>query len=193
MRSPLKPVAALVTVMVSGLAAAGPLETEWPQFRGPHRDGLSADTDLLSAWPESGPPELWRVPIGTGYSGMAVVGDRLFTMDSDNHTEFAVCLDATTGKEVWRTPIGPLFESYFGNGPRSTPTIDGDWVYVLGGQGGLAALQASDGEIVWEVDYPESFGSAVPEYGFSTSALVVGGLAHRSTRRWRWTGCCRPR
>ncbi len=172
----LQPLLALVLLTVSGLAVAGLPASEWPQFRGPQRDGLSVDTDLLSTWPESGPPELWRVPIGTGYSGMAVVGTRLFTMDSDTEREFAVCLDASSGKELWRTPIGPLFESYFGNGPRSTPTIDGDRVYVLGGQGRLAALQASDGEIVWRVNYQESFGSVLPEYGFSTSALVVGDL-----------------
>ena len=116
------------------------------------------------------------MPIGTGYSGIAVVGDRLFTMDADGETEFALCLDAATGRELWRTPIGPRFESYFGNGPRSTPTVDGDRVYVLGGRGRLAALAAGDGTLLWSLDYPEAFGSTVPEYGFSSSALVAGEL-----------------
>jgi outer membrane protein assembly factor BamB len=169
-------VLALFALTLSGYSVAGELAGEWPQFRGPRRDGLSAATDLLDTWPDSGPPEVWRVPIGTGYSGMALVGGRLFTMDADDDAEFAVCLDATTGQELWRTPIGPLFESFFGNGPRSTPTVDGDRVYVLGGRGRLAALRSSDGEILWTVDFPEAFGSAIPEYGFSTSALVVEDL-----------------
>jgi len=147
---------------------------DWPQFRGPARDGLSAESDLLTGWTEAGPAEVWRIPIGVGYSGMAVVGDRLYTMDSEAASEFAVCLDSTTGHEIWRTEIGPLFKSYFGNGPRTTPTVDGDRVYVLGGRGRLTALEAASGKVLWSVDYVDDFGAAMPEYGFSGSALVLG-------------------
>lgn len=146
---------------------------DWPQFRGPGRDGISAEVDLLDSWPEAGPEEVWRVPIGVGYSGMAVVGDRLYTMDSDETTEFAVCLDTATGSELWRTAVGPLYESYFGNGPRTTPTVDGDRLYVLGGRGRLAALEVDSGELIWAVDFVEELGATVPEYGFSGSALVL--------------------
>ena len=176
MARPLRWLVAPATLMVIGSAPATLPGADWPQFRGPQRDGISGETDLLDHWDASGPPELWRLPIGTGYSGIAVVGDRLYTMDADDETEFAICLMAATGEEIWRTAIGPLFTSYFGDGPRSTPTIDGDWVYVLSGRGHLAALRASDGETLWEIDYPDAFGSEIPEYGFSTSALVVDDL-----------------
>lgn len=159
------------------LAAAGPAPAaDWPQFRGPLRDGVSTETGLLRSWPAAGPAVVWRRPIGEGYSSVAAVGGRLYTMDSDDKTEFALCLEAATGKEVWRTPVGPKFLDELGNGPRTTPTLDGGTVYVLGAKGMLAALKAADGAKIWEVDLPATFGSKVPTWGYSSSPLIDGDL-----------------
>jgi len=151
---------------------------DWPQFRGMNRDGRSAEKGLLSSWPDGGPTEAWRVPLGQGYSGIAVVGDRIFTMYSADHegsaTEFAASFDAKAGKLVWRVPLGEKFENSFGNGPRSTPTVDGDRVYFLDSHGTLVALTAKDGAEQWRMSLTETFGSKVPTFGFSTSALVDG-------------------
>lgn len=154
----------------------------WPQFRGQLRDGISRETGLLVTWPEDGPQELWRVPLGEGYSAISVAGDRLYTMysvtegeaDDAKEIEVAAAFDAATGKELWRTPIGEKVETEFGNGPRATPTVDGDTLYVMGGQGNFAALRAKDGEKLWEMDLQEKFGSRQPYWGYSTSALVEG-------------------
>lgn len=151
---------------------------DWPQFRGINRDGLSAETGLADSWPEAGPREVWRVPLGEGYSGISVVGDRLYTMYATDHegepTEVAAAFDAKSGKELWRTPIGPKYDTEFGNGPRSTPTVDGDSVYVLGSQGDLAALATKDGKPRWSMSLKEKFGSQTPTWGFSTSVIVDG-------------------
>jgi outer membrane protein assembly factor BamB len=178
-------VRALVAV-AAGLAAlstpsvADDAATDWPQFRGRGRDGASSETGLLAAWPEGGPGQAWRVPIGEGYSGIAVVGDRLYTMYAGEvpgeaePRELAAAFDAGTGKEIWRTPIGKKKDTEFGNGPRSTPAVDGDTVYVLGSFGDLAALSAADGAPRWTLNLTEAFGGKAPYFGFSTSALVDG-------------------
>jgi outer membrane protein assembly factor BamB len=153
--------------------------TDWPQFRGVNRDGVSAEKGLLDAWPESGPKEVWRVALGDGYSGISIVADRLYTMysaESDGEaTEFAAAFDVETGKELWRTAVGKTYVNMFGDGPRSTPTVDGEQVFVLGSYGDLAALSTADGSEQWTVSLTESFDSKVPTFGFSTSTLVDGG------------------
>ena len=151
---------------------------DWPQFRGPNRDGVSAETGLIVQWPEAGPKEVWRVEIGEGYSSISVVGDRLYTMyaaEQDGEpTEFAAAFEASSGKELWRTPVGKKFDNQFGNGPRATPAVDGDTVYVLGSLGNLAALSTKDGSARWQVLLTELVDAKVPTFGFSTSALVDG-------------------
>ncbi|MCP3978856.1 MAG: PQQ-binding-like beta-propeller repeat protein [bacterium] len=153
---------------------------DWPQFRGPNRDGISRETGLRSSWPEDGPKELWRVALGEGYSGISIVGDRIYTMDAaDNDgtpTEFAVAFDAKSGSELWRRPVGEKYDTQFGNGPRSTPTLDGETVYVLGSKGDFAALNTGDGEQRWGFNLIEKFGTNQPYWGFSTSAVVEGDL-----------------
>ncbi len=159
------------------LLAADTVGQDWPQFRGEFRDGVSREKDLLQSWPESGPKEVWRQSIGDGYSGIAIVGDRLYTMYAtagDEPTEVAAAFDANTGKELWNTPMSERFDNGFGDGPRSTPTVDGDTVYVLSSRGVLAALSTEDGSERWKLSLTEAFGSAVPTFGFSTSTLVDG-------------------
>jgi len=151
---------------------------DWPQFRGIERDGASAETGLLDHWPEGGPRQVWRVKLGDGYSSISAVAGRLYTMFAADHegqpTEFAAAFDAATGKELWRTAIGKRFDNEFGNGPRATPTVAGDTVYVLGALGDLAALATENGTLRWKVNLTDKFGTAVPTFGFATSALVDG-------------------
>ena len=166
-------------LLAAGLTApplAGtPPTYDWPQFRGPARDGVSAETGLARSWPATGPKVLWRKPVGEGFSGIAVAGGHLFTLVAGPENEFAVRLDAATGAEVWRTPVGPRFDEPLGNGPRSTPTVDGDRVFVLSSTGHLAALAVADGHPLWEVD-AQKFGAPMPLRGFACSPLVDGDL-----------------
>jgi hypothetical protein len=148
----------------------------WFQFRGPNRDGKSTEIGLIRTWDDAGPRELWRIPIGAGFSSISVVGEYLYTMDSDDEQEFALCLDATDGSTVWRVPVGSIFKDINGDGPRSAPTVDGNLVFVMGSRGRLAALEAATGDVVWDVEISEAFGSELPTWAFSTAPLVEGDL-----------------
>jgi outer membrane protein assembly factor BamB len=173
--------AATVLVLAAALAAgtaasAGAVAADWPQFRGPHRDGISAETGLATRWPDGGPAVLWRTPLGEGYSGLSVVGGRLFTLFSDDRDELVVALDAATGKELWRFRLDGKYSDGQGNGPRSTPTVDDGVVYALGARGRLAALDAATGKPKWNQDLKATFGARVPTWGVATSPLVEGDL-----------------
>jgi outer membrane protein assembly factor BamB len=164
------------TLALGALSAAA--AADWPQFRGILRDGRSAETGLLRSWPAGGPREAWRRSLGQGYSGIAVAGGKLFTMyaeGGDEGQEYVTALDPATGQELWKSPVGKRIDTQFGNGPRATPTIDGDSVYVLGGGGTLMALAAKDGAMRWKLELTETFGSKVPTWGFSVSPVVEQG------------------
>jgi outer membrane protein assembly factor BamB len=162
-------------ISVVSISATGGSRAEWPQYRGPHRNGTSRETGLV--WPEGGPKELWRKPIGPAFSGIAAVEGRLYTTDSDLESDYAVCLDAATGEEIWRTRMGPVYEAlYYGNGSLATPTVAGGLVFTLSGHGVLTAHDRASGKTVWKVDYRRSFRAEQPQYGHSASPLVVGDL-----------------
>ncbi|MEM8964009.1 MAG: PQQ-binding-like beta-propeller repeat protein [Acidobacteriota bacterium] len=172
-------------LLLSAPSAWGePAGNDWSQFRGPQRDGIAQETGLLDSWPENGPTELWRRPLGEGYSGVTVVGDRIYTMyaapvpaaegeEAVDH-EFAAAFDANTGDELWRVDVGEKLETEFGNGPRSTPAVDGDTVYYLSSHGRFLALNTADGSEQWKLELTEDFGSERPYWGYATSALVDG-------------------
>lgn len=171
-RSPFPALSLSLTLLAAGPAAA----LDWPQFRGVNRDGVSAETDLPRSWPAEGPRVVWKRAIGEGYSGISVVGDRLYTMDSDGTAEYVLALEAGSGKEVWRVPAGPKLLDSMGNGPRTTPTLDDGTVYAMGSHGRLLALKAADGALIWEVDLPQAFGATRPNWGYSGSPLIDGDL-----------------
>jgi outer membrane protein assembly factor BamB len=130
----------------------------------------------MATWPDAGPRLMWTFEqAGSGYSGPAIVGNRLYTMGSKDKDECVLALDVLEGKELWSTPIGPLFKESHGNGPRATPTVVGDRIYTLGGQGVLVCLQSSDGKLVWKVDLKKDLGGRVMSgWGFCESPLVDG-------------------
>lgn len=164
-------VSLLASILVDITMAA-----DWPQFRGPNRDGASRETGLLKNWPAGGPKVLWKGPMGEGYSHLSVSKGRLYTLFGEGNNDVAAAYDTGTGKQLWKVPLGRKFLSDQGNGPRSTPTVDGDMVYTLTAQGRLAGLNAADGKKVWEHDLQTKFGAEPPQWGISTSPLVEGNL-----------------
>src|SRR5918998_3244765 len=165
-------IVALFMFAQQGMAQAA---ANWPQWRGPNRDGISKETGLLKQWPESGPPLAWKTSgAGRGYSSLAASKGRLYTLGLRGEREFVVAFDQKTGKEVWATPYGAAFRNDRGDGPRGTPTVDGERVYALGGNGDLAALDAATGKVVWTLNVLEKFGGRNITWGISESPLVVG-------------------
>lgn len=158
------------------LAAGAALAADWPQFRGPNRDGISRETGLLKSWPQGGPKVLWKAPSGDGYSHLAAARGRLYTMLGQGADEVVIAYDAATGKPVWRARTDANFSNDQGNGPRSTPVVDGDMVYALGARGKLVALNAQTGKQVWRHDLRAEMGARPPQWGISTTPLVEGNL-----------------
>ena len=148
---------------------------DWPFWRGPNRNDQSSETGLLKSWPEGGPKKAWiNKDAGLGYAGFAVVGEHLFTLGLEGEKEFAICLNVKDGSEVWRQDIGPIFVNGWGDGPRSTPTVDADSIYALGANGDLVCLSKSDGAKKWSVQL-QDFGSQTPKWGYAESPLVDEG------------------
>jgi outer membrane protein assembly factor BamB len=162
----------LVCLAQQGMAQTG---ANWPQWRGPNRDGISKETGLLKQWPEAGPPLAWKATgAGRGYSSFSISNGRLYTLGLRGDREFVVAFDVATGKEAWATPHGSAFHNDRGDGPRGTPTVDGDRVYALGGNGDLSALDARTGKVVWTKNVLKDFGGSNITWGISESPLVMG-------------------
>ena len=156
-------------VSTAALSAA-----DWPQWRGPNRDDVSKETGLLKSWPEGGPKQLWVFKgAGLGYSGYSISGGRLFTMGIRNGGEELIAVNTKEGKELWSARIGSILKNNWGDGPRGTPTVDGGFVYALGGQGTLICASAADGKIAWQKTMQE-FGGETPGWGYTESVLVDG-------------------
>ena len=150
---------------------------DWPGFRGPHRDGKIPRVRIATDWSTHPPVELWRRPVGPGWSSFAAHGGFVYTQEQRGEHEFVACHDANTGEPVWRHRDTTRFwESQGGAGPRATPTLDGERVYTLGATGILNALDATDGSVVWSRDVVSEDGVRRPYWGFSGSPLVVDGL-----------------
>jgi outer membrane protein assembly factor BamB len=162
----------LFAVLFAGDIARGE-SFDWPQWQGPDRNGLTSEKGLLQQWPEGGPPRRWLFDqCGAGYAGPAVVDGRLFILGARGGVSQLIALDANTGSELWARPLGPEFPNDWGNGPRSTPTVDQGRVYALDAGGTLACFEV-DGREVWRVTM-ESLGGKVPNWGFTESVLIDG-------------------
>lgn len=152
-----------------------PTPAEWFQWRGPDRDGISQETGLLQDWPKAGPPLVWRSSgAGSGYSSFSSSGGRLYTLGARDNNEYVMAFDRATGGKVWEYLNGRRYENDRGDGPRSTPTIEGDRLYVLGGSGDLTCLETATGKRIWSINLIQKFGGRNPYWGYSESPLIVG-------------------
>jgi outer membrane protein assembly factor BamB len=149
---------------------------DWPHWLGPQSNGVSKETGLATTWPATGPKVLWKKAGGDGYSSIAVAGDRAITLVQRDGKELVVSLDANTGAEQWATPIGPAFKNQYGNGPRSTPWIEGERVYVQSVTGPLACLDAKTGNVVWQKNLLTEFGAKNITWGLAASPVIAGDL-----------------
>ncbi|MDB6024611.1 MAG: alcohol dehydrogenase [Verrucomicrobiales bacterium] len=146
---------------------------DWPQWRGPNRDGISQEKGWATQWPAEGPKQIWKAGVGVGYSSMSVAKDRVFTMGNVEEVDNVYCLDAKTGKELWKHSYPCSSKDPNGYpGPRCTPTVDGKFVYTVSRDGQLFCLKVSDGNVVWKKNYKTDYDAKVPQWGFSTSPLV---------------------
>ena len=165
---------ALGAGVVTGARPAPPATADWPQWQGPDRTGLSKETGLMKEWPASGPTVVWSSQnLGQGYGSMAVAGDRIYLqgMIGGNSTVFA--LNRADGKGVWSKALGRAESNDQGPGPRGTPTVDGDRLYVLTENGDLACLK-TDGTAVWQRNILKEFGGRQLRWLISESPLVDG-------------------
>ncbi len=163
---------ALAIILCSPLVAMA--DGPWPQWRGPDRNDLSSETGLLRDWPAGGPRRLWLVEdCGLGYAGPAIVGDRLYILGTRGDQERLFCRSVADGKEIWSAPVGPIFENSWGDGPRSTPTVDGNRVYAMGASGNLVCVEIADGAMVWRQTM-QYLGGELPDWGYTESPFIVG-------------------
>jgi outer membrane protein assembly factor BamB len=162
------------------------LADDWPQWRGPQRNDVSKEAGLLTSWPDKGPPLAWtNNSIGIGYSAPAIVGDRLYILGTRGNTECAFAIDTATGEVHWTTDLGETLQwpgNNWGDGPRSTPTIDGDRLYALGSKGDLACLEIQTGKKLWAKNLFADFnghvmdnnGKEIVGWGYCEGPLVDG-------------------
>ena len=169
-------VAAAFIVSVIALNAQSS-SVDWPQWRGPDRNGISKETGLLSQWPRSGPPVAWSAAmLGAGYGSISVQGDRVYVQGMRNRQSVVSTLNRADGKQVWVRILGPAGDNDRGPGPRSTPTIDGDRVYALSETGDLACLRVADGSVIWQRNILKDFRGSNPYWLLSESPLIDGNL-----------------
>jgi len=150
---------------------------DWPTFRGAQRDSLSRDTGLLKSWPADGPPLAWKEPakgLGKGYSSVAVVGDKVFTMGDAGDACYVFAVSRADGQNLWQTKVGKTGAPGGYEGPRCTPTVDGNLVYAVGQHGDLVCLDTAKGTEIWRKDLRKEFGGQVGGWGYSESPLVDG-------------------
>jgi outer membrane protein assembly factor BamB len=166
--------------LASFLAVFPVAADDWPQWRGPDRNGKSAETGLLQEWPEGGPPLAWKASgIGGGYSSVSVAAGRIFTMGDLDDGQYVIAMRQDGGEILWKTRVGPVHADQYG-GPRCTPTVDGDHVYAVSTEGRVVCLKAASGEEVWGRSMPDDFGGYLMkamgsyEWKFSESPLVDG-------------------
>ncbi len=148
---------------------------DWPQWRGPQRSGLSTETGLLKDWPAAGPTQVWSISgLGEGYGSLAIKGDRILLQGTTGGASVVFCLSRQNGRIIWSTALGPKVSESRGNGPRATPTIDEDRVYVLTENGDLACLRLRDGSSIWRKNILREFGASNPHWMISESPLIDG-------------------
>jgi len=175
LKAPVAWAAVLLTVGTAALHA-----DDWPEFRGRGRRGVWNETGILETFPEDGLAVRWRTPIHHGFSGPSVADGRVFVTDFERTRgmvgiERILCLDEATGEILWTQSWEANYAGVsWDEGPRATPTVDGDQVYAVGASGILTALRVDTGEVLWRTSYVEDYGADIPQWGFASAPLVDG-------------------
>jgi outer membrane protein assembly factor BamB len=168
-----KTIPALFVAIASLLPLFG--GNDWPQWRGPNRDGISKEKGLLQEWPKDGPKLTWKSQgLGSGYATIVTSGDKIFTSGERDGASVLIALNRPDGKYLWHTKLGDAGEMGGFEGPRSTPTADGNLVFAVSMAGDLVCVDASTGKEKWRKNYEKDFGGAAPGWGYSESPLVDG-------------------
>lgn len=184
----------LLTTILLLANCASTFADDWPQWMGEQRDGVWREPGVIDSIPASGLPVKWRVPVKLGYSGPAVADGKVFVMDYEptdgepkndpgsaaqlSGNERLLCFDANTGKQLWKHSYPQPYSISYPGGPRCTPTVDGDRVYMLGAEGKLSCLKTSDGEVVWEKSLTETYKTKTAIWGYSSHPLIDGDLLY---------------
>ncbi len=186
MTSPVRWLSSLAVLFALALPARA---DDWPQWLGPQRDSIWRENGILDKFPKGGPKVLWRAPVAHGYSGPAVVGGRVYVTDHLSKKtvegnpfargkvegkERVLCLDANSGKEVWKHEYDCPYNLSYPAGPRCTPTVSGGKAYTLGAEGNLFCLDAAKGTVLWSKDFKKDYKAPTPMWGFCSHPLVDG-------------------
>jgi outer membrane protein assembly factor BamB len=170
--------AARANPLATSSAEAKQAGSDWPCFLGPTGDSKSSERGILTKWPDTGPPLVWQMPLGTGYGMPTIKSGRLYQFDRAGAKARLRALDCRTGKPLWTFEYASDFEDLYGydNGPRCSPLLDDDRVYLFGAEGLLHCLSATDGKLIWKVDTAADFGVIQNFFGVGSSPVVEGGL-----------------
>jgi outer membrane protein assembly factor BamB len=181
----------LLLGVLLGLVVSSARAEDWPQWLGPKRDGVWRESGILDKFPANGPPVRWRTPIGSGYTGPAVAGGKVyladrvladgsvnpasgFTRNVVNGKERVLCLDEANGKILWKHEYPCTYEISYPAGPRCTPTVHDGKVYALGAMGDLVCLEADTGKLLWAKNFIKDYDAPTPVWGFCGHPLVDG-------------------
>ena len=195
---------ATTTNSAGGAIVARP--EDWPGFRGPQRDGVVRGLSIATDWSAHPPRQLWRLPVGPGWSSPVVVGERVFTQEQRGESEVIVCREARDGSEMWVHEDATRFEEGMsGAGPRATPLFADGKLYTLGAKGALNCLDAATGKPIWRADIAKDGEAQPPIWGFSSSPVIANGLvvvyaggprgllAYRAdSGKLQWSAACGP-
>jgi outer membrane protein assembly factor BamB len=177
----MKKVCSMFLAAGAGLFCAAVHAADWPNFRGPNHNGISSETGWLAKWPAEGPRQLWKTSVGVGYASIIVANGHAYASGNNEAVATLCCLDAETGSNLWKFSYPSDLYSVF-NGPRGlggtsgSPTIDGDRLYLMSGDGCLYALEAKNGALVWSNNLAGGLDLAKPKWGFATSPLLQDDL-----------------
>ncbi len=157
------------------LLASPALADDWPEFRGPNRDGICKEVGLLKGWPKNGPPKVWTAKnLGNGFGTPSVADGKIFGLGTRAGKDGIWALKESDGSELWFTPFDDPRKTNQNNGPSGTPTYSGGKVYGVSSNGKLICVNATDGKKVWQVDYQNDFDGKVPTWGYTDSPLIDG-------------------
>jgi len=150
---------------------------DWPQWRGPQLNGISAEKGWSDKWPDNRPNNAWKTNVGLGLSSVVVAKGRVYTMGNADNTDTVFCFDAETGKGIWKHSYpSELGDKYFDGGTAGSPTVDGDFVYTISRWGDLFCLQAATGKVVWTRNLQKDHDVQLPDWGFAGSPRVYENL-----------------